>query len=160
MCLFVCHMVGRQRGMRVGGRGLLFDLVASKWGRPSKAGHQHRDQTCLSRSNHPQGHRRTRVKPPAGRKSMHMSLQAALVNTGFPLRCESDLQLQALSLVLSTTKKKKEITGLKSKMHRAHWSSLDLFEKTKNKTQALLLFIQLYMCVIHHYCLQLASSKW
>lgn len=111
MCLFVCHMVGRQRGMRVGGRGLLFDLVASKWGRPSKAGHQHRDQTCLSRSNHPQGHRRTRVKPPAGRKSMHMSLQAALVNTGFPLRCESDLQLQALSLVLSTTKKKKKSQG-------------------------------------------------
>lgn len=62
---------------------------------------------------------------------MHMSLQAALVNTGFPLRCESDLQLQALSLVLSTTKK--EITGLKSKNAPSALIRVGPFRKNKKQ---------------------------
>lgn len=89
---------------------------------------------------------------------MHMSLQAALVNTGFPLRCESDLQLQALSLVLSTTKK--EITGLKSKNAPSALIRVGPFRKNKKQQNSsfVIVYSTLNISVINSDCLQLASK--
>lgn len=77
---------------------------------------------------------------------MHMSLQAALVNTGFPLRCESDLQLQALSLVLSTTKK--EITGLKSKNAPSALIRVGPFRRNKKQQNSsfVIVYSTKYIC--------------
>lgn len=91
-CVLARHEVGGGGLGTVGWRGVRIRSCGIKVGRPSKAQHQPRDQTCLSPSNHPQGHRRTQVRPPARSKSMYSILQTALVNTGSPPRCESDLQ--------------------------------------------------------------------
>lgn len=60
----------------VAGGGWIQSRRGIKVGRPSEAQHQRRDQTRLSHSNHPRGHSwRTRVRPPAGSKSVYTYLR-------------------------------------------------------------------------------------